>query len=74
MEKIKTVKFSDGTVGEYWATGRWNNGQPSVLFFLKGNECPTWLCLNLLQYAYTHGSSIYREACENFPKGYSQDY
>jgi hypothetical protein len=72
MKKIKEVIFTDGSIGEYWATDEWVEGFPSASFFWKGDDCPTRLCLDWYDYAYTHGGKIFRQACEAFPKGFSQ--
>ena len=73
MKKISEKKFSDDSIGEYYATGDYENGFPSMLFFWKGNNVPTKLCLNTSSYAYTHAGKVYQEACDNFPVGYSQE-
>jgi len=73
MKKIKEVKFRDGRIGEYYETGEYREGLPSALFFWKGDNTPTRLCLDISSYAYTHAGRTYKEACDEFPPNFSQE-
>ena len=73
MKKIKRIKCGK-YFGAFYATGKEAGGLPGAIFFWVGDECPTWLCQDRQNYAYTHGGKAYQEACEGWPEGFSQDY